>query len=233
MKRLHLTLFAAGLCFVAGTPAHAQMGMEFFKKPAIASLIRPVVGNGGVYETTSSEQPGAPKSTMEFLVVGKETADGKDAFWFEIGHQMKGVDGLVYSKVLISIDDFQIHRSIIQIPGRPAMEMKANPAARTNQHMEEQMNQWSQVGTETITVPAGTFSCQHWKKSDGKEEIWASDRISPFSLVKEVRPNSTQVLVKAVSGAKDHITGPVSPFDPQAFRQMMMDQMMQQRQQNP
>ncbi|MGB9464082.1 MAG: hypothetical protein WBR10_03140, partial [Candidatus Acidiferrum sp.] len=186
MKRLHLILVAAVLFMAIGTVARPQLGMEFFKKPAIASLIRPVVGSGGVYETTSADQPSAAKSTMEWLVVGKEMADGKDAFWLEIGHQMKGLDGMVYSKVLISKDDFQLHRSIMQLPGRPAMEMKLNPSSKANQRTEDEMNKWTQVGTETITVPAGTFSCQHWKKSDGKGEIWASDKISPFGMVKEV-----------------------------------------------
>ncbi len=133
MKRLHLILVAAVLFMAIGTVARPQMGMEFFKKPAIASLIRPVVGSGGVYETTSADQPSAAKSTMEWLVVGKEMADGKDAFWLEIGHQMKGLDGMVYSKVLISKDDFQLHRSIMQLPGRPAMEMKVNPSSKANQ----------------------------------------------------------------------------------------------------
>jgi hypothetical protein len=233
MKRRQVTLLTVGLCLGLGTAASAQMGMELFRRPAIASLLKPVVGSGGVYETAASDAPGAPKSTIEFLVVGKEMADGKDAFWLEVGHQMKGAGGLVYSKVLISTDDFQLHRSIMQIPGHPAMEMKVTPSPNTAQRTEDDLSKWIQVGTEAVTVPAGTFSCQHWKKSDAKDEIWASDKISPFGIVKEVKPNSTQVLVKVLTDTKDHITGPVSPFDPQAFRQMMMDQMMQQRPQNP
>ncbi len=208
------------------------MGMNFFKKPAIASLFKPVVGNGGVYETTRTDQQTAPKSTMEWLVVGKDLADAKEAYWLEFGYQMKGADGMVYSKVLISTDDFQVHRTIMQLPGRPAMEMKNNPSTRSNQHVEEQLGKWSQVGTETITVPAGIFICQHWKKDDGKSEIWANDKISPFGMVKEVSPGSTQVLVKVLTDSKDHITGPVTAFDPQAFRQMMMDQMMKDKPQN-
>ncbi len=228
MKRFLLILAVAFLCIAIGTVARAQMGMDFFKKPAIASLFKPVVGNGGVYETTRTDQGSAPKQLMEWLVVGKEMADGKDAVWLEIGRPMKGVDGMIYSKVLISTDDFQLHRSIIQLPGRPAMEMKMNPSARTQQHVEEQMNKWSQVGTETITVPAGTFVCQHWKKDDGQSEIWASDKISPLGMVREVSPGTVQVLVKVLTDSKDRITGPVTPFDPMAFRQLMMQQMPQQ-----
>jgi hypothetical protein len=52
-------------------------------------------------------------------------------------------------------------------------------------------------------------------------------------MVKEIDGHSTNVLVKVITDAKDRITGPVSPFDPQAFRQLMMEQMMKERQQNP
>lgn len=233
MKRLYLLLVAAGLCMAVGTAARAQMGMDFFKRPAIASLFKPVIGNGGLYESTSAGEASAPKDTMEVFVVGRELADGKEAYWLEIGHQMKGVEGRIYNKVLVSSDDFKIHRTIMQLPGHPAMEMRVNPSSHANKDMEEEMNKWSQVGTETITVPAGTFSCQHWKKNDGKGEIWASDKVSPFGMVKEIDGHSTNVLVKVITDAKDHITGPVSPFDPQAFRQLIMEQMMKERQQNP
>jgi len=233
MKRLHLILVAAGLSIAIGSAARAQMGMDFFKRPAIASLFKPVIGNGGLYESTTAGEASAPKDTMEIFVVGTEFADGKEAYWLEIGHQMKGFEGKIYNKVLVSKDDFKIQRTIMQIPGHPAMEMRVNPSSHANKDMEEQMNKWSQAGTETITVPAGTFTCQHWKKNDGKGEIWASDKVSPFGMVKEIDGHSTNVLVKVITDAKDHITGPVSPFDPQAFRQLMMEQMMKERQQNP
>jgi len=43
-------------------------------------------------------------------------------------------------------------------------------------------------------------------------------------MVKSVEPSSTLVLVKVISDAKDHITGPVQPFNPQAFGQLMQNQ---------
>jgi hypothetical protein len=225
MKRLQVVLLSACLCTIVGTTVRAQMGMDLFKRPAIASLFKPVVGNGAVYQTTRTDQVNSPGDSAEFTVVGRDLADGKEGVWLEFGHQMKGVEGLVYSKMLITKDDFQIHRSIMQIPGHPAMEMRVNPSARTSQHMQDEINQWSQIGEESVTVPAGTFTCQHWKKNDGKNEIWANDRISPFGMVREVTPGTTRVLVKVITDAKDHITGTVTPFDPLAFRQMMMEQM--------
>jgi hypothetical protein len=50
---------------------------------------------------------------------------------------------------------------------------------------------------------------------------------------KEISGEPTYVLLKVITDAKDHITGPVSPFDPQAFCRMMMEQMMKEKQQDP
>jgi hypothetical protein len=228
MKPSNLIAVAILLVLAAGTGSPAQMGMDFFKRPAIASLFKPVVGGGAVYQTTGNE-PAATKEAMEITVVGKDVAEGKEAVWIEIAHAMKGVDGYVYNKALITKDDFRIVKTVMQIPGRPAMEMPLNSSAKTQQRMTDDLNQWTQVGVETVAVPAGIFSCQHWKKSGGSGEIWASDKISPFGMVKEINGNSTQVLVKVITDAKDHITGPVTPFDPQLFRQMIMEQAGKQR----
>jgi hypothetical protein len=215
MKRSQVMMVAALLFFAVGTVARAQMGMNFFKKPAMASMFRPVVGNGAVYQTTSG--PRANQS-MEMLVVGKDVADGKEAYWIEFGFPFQ--QGTMYSKVLVTKDDFQFHRTIFQMPGQPAMEMPFNQSARTTEKIEDELKKWTQVGSESVTVPAGTFTCTHWKKSDGSSDVWANDSISPFSMVKEAGKDSNEVLVKVLTGATDHITGPVTPFNPMIFRQM-------------
>jgi hypothetical protein len=105
-----------------------------------------------------------------------------------------------------------------------------NQNMKTKQKMEENMEKWHKVGTETITVPAGTFLCDHWAKDDGTESVWASSKVSPMGLVKSERPNSTMTLVKTLSNAQDHITGTPRKFDPQAMRQQMMQQMQKPKQ---
>ena len=118
--------------------------------------------------------------------------------------------------------DFQFTKIVFQMPGQGAMEMPFDSKSMGDKnHMKDEMAKWSQTGTETITVPAGTFLCTHWKKDDGTEEIWASDKVTPMSMVKQVGKNHSMILLKQISGATDHITGPVTPFDPQAFAQGM------------
>jgi hypothetical protein len=222
MKRMQVVVLAAAGCLCLAGAAAAQGGMDFFKKPNIADIFKPVVGYGAVYERQRTDQQGAPKTTMEMSVVGKEMVDGKEAFWMEIAHGEKSGQ-MGYAKVLITKDDFQFHKMVMQQPGKPAMELPFTPTEHTKTHMQEEIEKWHMVGTESVTVPAGTFSCQHWKKDQGVGDVWVSDKVSPMGMIKSVNSGDTMVLVKVLTGVTDHITGPVTTFDPQ--------QMMQQRQQ--
>jgi hypothetical protein len=127
-------------------------------------------------------------------------------------------------KALFTKDDFQFHRMIIQMPGQGAMEMPFNANAARKEKMENTMNEWHSVGNESITVPAGTFSCEHWRNDSRNSDVWTSDNVTPLGMVKEANPNGGMVLTKVITDAKDRITGPVRQFD----MQQMMQQMQQQ-----
>jgi hypothetical protein len=229
MKRMQVVLLAAAGCLCFASLAAAQLGMNIFKKPNIADIFKPVVGSGALYEQQRTDQQNAPKTTMEMTVVGKEMVDGREGYWMEVGHTESNTGQIGYGKMLVTKDDFQFHRMIVQQPGQPAMEFPFNPSDKTRSHMTEEMDKWHSVGTETITVPAGTFSCQHWKKDQGVGDVWASDKVSPIGMVKSVSPGETMVLVKVLTNVTDHITGPVTKFDPEAMRKQMMEQMQQQK----
>jgi hypothetical protein len=225
MKRLVLFFCALVVCVTCVPAAFAQMGMDLFKKPSIMKAFNPVVGKGALYETTTKKD--SSKKEMELSVTGKETVDGKEAFWMQFYSQdPKGQ--AVTGKALITKDDFQFHRMIIQPPGQGAMEMPFNPSQSRDAKMQESLSEWHSVGTEPITVPAGTFVCEHWRNDKNNSDIWTSDKVTPFGGVKEVDQNSTMVLVKVLSDVPDRITGPVKKFD----MQQMMQQMQQQRQQS-
>jgi hypothetical protein len=222
MKKVAVALFCVAALSLA-TAAHAQMGMDLFKKPSITKAFHPVVGKGSQYETT---KPGENKTrTMELSIVGKESVDGKDGYWMEMFMtDSKGQN--IVAKSLVSVGpDFQFHKMILQLPSQGAMEMPMNMSAASRSKVQDSVSDWHSVGTETITVPAGTFSCDHWKNDKDGGDIWTSDKVTPFGMVKEVRPNSNMVLVKVLDDVQDRITGPVKPFD--------MQQMMQQMQQKP
>ena len=213
MKRLQFVLLAAVCSLCLASAAAAQLGgIQFFSKPNIADIFKPVVGQGAVYQETTE---GKQSHEMEMTVVGKEMTPSGEGYWMEMTMNRVG-DQKMYSKILMT-KDFQFIKIIFQMPGQGAMEMPMNPNEKDRNQMKEDLKKWSQVGTETITVPAGTFSCAHWKKEDGADEVWTSDKVSPLAMVKQTGKTHTMVLVRQITNAQDHITGPVTPFDPKAF----------------
>jgi hypothetical protein len=200
-RRWFVFAVLVAFAFVAVEPLSAQMGMDMFKRPAITKVFQPVVGKGAVYLDT--EKDGKTSRSSEIEIVGKS---------------------------LISPGDFQFHRMIIQPPGQQAMEIPMKMNAARKERVEENLTDWHSVGTETITVPAGTFSCEHWRNDKTHAEAWTSDKVSPSGMVKEISGNgNTQVLSKILDNAADRITGPVKQFD----MQEMMQQMQQPHQQHP
>jgi hypothetical protein len=213
MKRLQLVSLAAACCLCLASGAAAQLGgMQFFSKPNIADIFKPVVGQGAVYQETSEGKQG---HEMEMAIVGKEMTPSGEGYWMEMVMNRAG-DQKMYSKILMT-KDFQFTKVIFQMPGQGAMEMPMNSNEKDRAQMKEEMAKWTQVGNETITVPAGTFSCAHWKKDDGTDEVWTSDKVTPLAMVKQVGKTHSMVLVRQITNAQDHITGPVTPFDPKAF----------------
>jgi hypothetical protein len=212
-----------GLALAFSSAAQAQMGMDMFRKPAITKVFHPVVGKGALYETSS--KTGGAGHTLEIAIVGKESVDGQEGYWMQFVRQDS--KGQVVGKSLITVNDFQFHKMIIQPPGQPAMEMPMNMSAKGRQRMDENMADWHSVGTESITVPAGTFSCEHWKNEKTGDEAWTSDKVTPFGMVKEVGKDSSMTLTNILDSVPDRITGPVKQFD----MQQMMQQMQQQHQQ--
>ncbi len=228
MKRIYVPIGMLVLCLGLVCRTDAQMGMGLFQKPAIAKFFNPVVGKGAQYETTHTGSKEEKAQTIEMGVVAKESVDGKEGFWM----QMVTVDDKgqpMVGKTLFTRDDFQLHRSIMQLHGQPAMEMPYNPNNSRENKLEASMADWHLVGTESVTVPAGTFTCEHWKNEKNGSEIWASDKITPFGMVKEVGKNQSMVLTKLLTDVPDRITGPVTKFDPQ----MMMQQMQREHAQKP
>jgi hypothetical protein len=217
MKRLHLVLLAVVGCLCLSGGVAGQMGINLFKKPNIADIFKPVVGNGALYEMQDTQSSKAP-SQMEMTIVGKEMIDGQQGFWMEVGHVSGKTPGMMYSKVLVT-KEFEIKKVIFQPPGQPAMEMPFNPSEGHTNHVKEEIDKWHQVGSETITVPAGTFSCTHWKKDEGVGDVWVSDKVSPLGMVKAINQGNNMTLTKVITGATDHITGPVTQFDPKAYMQ--------------
>jgi hypothetical protein len=222
MKILKLAAFCLCCLMILAAATSAQMGMGMRQRSMPNGVFNPVVGSGAGYDIQTAN---GPKTSIEYAIVGKESINGKDGFWMEwttIGGPM----GEMVVKVLIVPDgaNTATSRIIMQMPGRPPMEMPA-PMGRMNGGSNatapsDIRNLAEDVGTESITTAAGTFSCEHYRMKDGSGDTWVSQKVAPFGVVKHQGKDSSMVLTKVITDAKDKITGTPQPFNPM----MMMQQ---------
>ena len=49
---------------------------------------------------------------------------------------------------------------------------------------------------------------------DGSSDVWISDKVAPWGLVKKVGKDRNLPLTRLITGAKGHITGTPQQFDP-------------------
>jgi len=216
-------------CLAMALPLAAQMGFGS-QVPTLSGIWRPVVGSGSIYEITREGK----KTSMDFAVLGKEDLAGKTGYWVEMSVSDMRQGGDVLIKVLETVDGNSIIYSkwVMQMPGQQPMEMDPNMmnmgGRRAMQTQSADFRDKAEsVGSESITVPAGTFTCQHYRMKDGSGDAWISDKVSPWGLVKMQENDRTTVLAKVITDAKDRITGTPTKFDP---TQMMRNRMGQQAQ---
>jgi hypothetical protein len=199
-------------------PLTAQMGMGP-RMPTLSGVWHPVVGSGAAYERTMTE--GGDKTQMEITIVGKDDVAGKTGYWLEFAMsnaRMPGGQMVMKELMAVGDDGVSSTRLILQPPGQQPMEMdlSGNPMGKSmKQTIPADIHDKSEVvGTESVTTPAGTFSCEHVRQKDGSSDVWISDKVSPWSLVKYQDSKSTMVLTKVITDAKDRITGTPTKFDP-------------------
>ncbi|HTW24207.1 MAG TPA: hypothetical protein VMD78_11435 [Candidatus Baltobacteraceae bacterium] len=214
-----MILCACALSFMAlATTANAQMGMAM-RRPMPSGIFNPTVGAGADYDI----QPASgPKTSIEYAIVGKESVDGKDGFWMEWTTNA-GPMGEMVMKVLIVPGGGSGQKVIMQMAGRPPMEMPMNPqmghgngGSTTPSDIRSLAED---VGTESVTTPAGTFSCEHYRMKDGSGDTWVSAKAAPLGIVKHQGKDSSMVLTKLVTDAKDKIVGTPQPFNPMQMMQ--------------
>ncbi len=229
MRSIRMWFAAAAVLALAAT-ASAQMGMGGMGMGgAMRGVWNPVVGAGALYEVQNQRQgQGGGTQQMQLAIVGQDTVNGQPAYWLEISMDSPRSGGTIYIKYLYVLDagNVKITRMIIQPPGRGPMEMPVGGMGggggmggnRQPQPQSADVSKEAQdLGSESVTVPAGTFTAEHFKSKDGAD-VWVSPKVSPWGLVKMTSPNSNMTLLKVVTDAKDMITGTPQVFDPSQMR---------------
>ncbi len=80
MKKSLSGLAAIVLCSLGLASASFAQMMRGGGPPQFAGVFNPKVGVGAAYEVETKDG----KKTMEMAIVGKDTVDGKDAYWWEM-----------------------------------------------------------------------------------------------------------------------------------------------------
>jgi hypothetical protein len=197
--------------------------------PGMNGIFHPAIGEGAVYDMQGREQG---MKNLEIAVVGKEDYQGQPGYWLETSFEDQRGGAMVMKMLMVMEGPNPGAKRAIMLMNGQAYEFPMNnpmmggQMAKSAPHDLRNDKSFVRVGTETITVPAGTFSCEHYRASDGSSEAWVSEKVSPWGIVKSVSKDTTMVLARQVTGATTKISGPVKPFDP-------MQMMQQQQQQRP
>ncbi len=151
--------------------------------PPMFGVFNPKVGVGADYEIQTQDG----KAYTEMAIVGKETVDGKDAYWWEMAMPDQRTGGEMVFKTLLVMDGENTHASkmIMQFPGKPPMEMPAGMGRGDHSRVPtDARNDAEDLGSESITVPAGTFTAEHYRAKDGSADTWVAIKAGPYGLVK-------------------------------------------------
>jgi hypothetical protein len=157
---------------------------------------------------------GAPKTTMTYAIVGKEDFEGQEAWWLEMRFD-SGEGGLMVMKQLALIPAKGLpvpKRMIIQSANMPPQEMPPEMVSSIGQQVRSEVDKeglGEKIGTETITVPAGSFECEHYRTTRGawKADIWFSRDVLPNGLVRMISTDARMSLVKVLKNETSHIQG--------------------------
>jgi hypothetical protein len=179
MRRSTRKVLAVAFVLLFAAAAAAQMPMQ---GPSISmhGFWSPVVGSGAAY---SVEVKGQPKQEIEIGIVGSETVGGKPGYWLEMATREPRV-GLMVVKTLVMLQakDLQVQRTIVQSGDDPPIEFTTQMMPQQPEKQVADISEEAErVGTETITVPAGTFSCEHWRAG-------SATRCSPTASSRTSRP---------------------------------------------
>jgi hypothetical protein len=197
------------LGLVAGAWAQRRGGMGVQAPQMPMTWFKPVAGSGAQYDVTTLGKA----SSFSFVVLGKENVEGKDGYWIEIRAEGGSMPGETVMKALTVVDEGkgEVKRMIMQMAGAPPMEMPAGMLAMTKQQQPQagSSDPGEKVGSESVTVPAGTFECDHYRKNlQGKTiDSWVSTKVAPYGLVKMTSAEMTLELRKTLSNETSHIKG--------------------------
>ena len=206
--KMGVAAIALVLGFASGAWSQGMRGGMGQQAPQLFGEFKPVIGAGGQYHVTTKNG----SSTFTYVIVGQEDVEGNTGYWMEIRSENPRMPGEVVMKQLLVISgkNIQIKRMIMQRAGQPPTEMPMDFMPGLG-HLEQgpENSPGVKIGVDTITVPAGTFECDHYRKQEPRRTVdsWMSTKVTPYGLVKSSSEETTIELTKILSNEASHIKG--------------------------
>lgn len=158
-----------------------------------------------------------PTGTWKYAVVGTADGAGEEHPWIELAVQDSSRGISMVARLLGTGFDRPngIKELIVQPAGDPAMRMPAEMISIIRSNIPDPMKEVRKtcdagvedLGTESVTVPAGTFRARHFRAANG-EEMWIDVSLA-FPVVKATTKQGDMVLLQHGADATTAITGPI------------------------
>jgi hypothetical protein len=201
------------MALAVAASASAQWGGKGKGGPQapMPSLENAVMNSGAEYTMTVKGKD----TDISYAFVGKEDVKGDPGIWLETRMQSAEMGGEMVTKMLMVTTGPEpgMKRMITQTPGQPPMEMTGMMMGLMKSVKPKESagkpDRGELVGTESVTVPAGTFTCQHYRKQEknGQADYWIATQVASIGWVKMTTPDMTMVLTKILTNETTHIKG--------------------------
>lgn len=200
------TLFTFVMAVVgAGLCAQEIDGPDDFEK-----LKDPKVGQWVFYEMRDAAT--GEKLTLRQSIVGKETVDGKEAYWLETVVMPRKGNRNVTKALVRPADPTKMLRIIRKVGTSAAREMpvpKLDEQAERARRIAVAKVEIEKVGKETFNTKSGSVETRHFRVKSGgpATEIWTSDKVGLSGIVRRTGPSGDMILVAyGGTGAKSVIS---------------------------
>jgi hypothetical protein len=198
------------LCTVAlASAANAQFGRGA-APPAMSGIFNPTIGLGADYDLVTSK---GEKIDFQIAIVGSEVVNGKKGYWTEITMSGGKLPEPMVMKSLSVIDGNSVttQKTVMMMKGQAYMFPDQMVQGRNAPADTDISQNLKPLGTESVTVPAGTFMADHYK-TKANDDLWVAKDCGPWGVVKMQGHDGTSlVMTKVFHDATDKIT--MAPMD--------------------
>ena len=168
----------------------------------------PVAGGWAEYQTDSG--------SMRIAYLGREALGERVEMSMTRAEGRRGRGGPMVMQMVVPSYPYEmseVKEVVMQTGTEPPMKMSEQMLGMMRSRMpnasqmsNESCRRMTEVGRESITVPAGTFQTTHYRDAERGNDVWVSASV-PFGMIKAVAEGRTVLLAASGTGATTKING--------------------------